>query len=100
MLESPEFEDSFYVAQNDMMRSRYAKAFKKWKVSWSKYYKDAEKRLRGRPYWIWVFLVGFEKFLVENPSGASEKAIEDDKDQRISRIVGDFYKLERYVRGL
>jgi len=100
MLESPDFEESFYLAQNEMMRARYAKLFRKWKVSWSRYYKDAENRLRKRPYWLWIFLVGFQKFIADNPVGVTEKALEDDKEARISRIVGDFYKVERYVRGL
>mgnify|MGYP003704400853 CR=1 FL=1 len=29
-----------------------------------------------------------------------QEALEKDKDSRISRIVGDFYKVEQYVKGL
>jgi hypothetical protein len=101
MLASPDFEEDFYIAQNKAMCERYAKRFKKWKTPWKPYIDDVRKRLRGRHYWLWSYLAGFEKFLQENQhSTPTQAALDTDKDGRISRIIGDFYKVENYVRQL
>jgi hypothetical protein len=63
--------------------------------------KDVEKRLRNRKYWMWNYMVGLEKFVKDiGDNLPSKELIEKDKDSRISRIVGDFYKFEQYVRNL
>lgn len=101
MLASPDFDEKFYLDQNEKMKSRYASVFKKWKIGWKTYFKDTEKRLRGRTYWIWVYLVGLEAFFKSQKDCVpSEELVETDKNSRISRIVGDYYKIEQYVRNL
>jgi hypothetical protein len=101
MLESPDFELEFYDEQNRMMMERYVVVFKKWKIPWKTYVKDVEKRLRNRKYWLWSYLVGIEKFIQDMGENVpSKELVEKDKDSRISRIVGDFYKVEQYIRNL
>jgi hypothetical protein len=101
MLASPEFEPEFYIEQNKKMIARYEKIFKKWRAGWTMYYKDVCKRLRNREYWLWNYLVGLEKFIQEQvDQKPSKELLEQDKNSRISRIVGDFYKTENYVKGL
>jgi hypothetical protein len=101
MLDSPDFEPEFYDEQNRMMMERYVVVFKKWKIPWKTYVKDVEKRLRNRKYWLWSYLVGIEKFIQDMGENVpSKELVEKDKDSRISRIVGDFYKVEQYIRNL
>lgn len=101
MLDSPDFEPEFYDQQIKMMTDRYAVIFKKWKAGWKTYLKDVSKRLRDRKYWMWNYLVGLEKFIQDcGENIPSKELIEKDKDSRISRIVGDFYKFEQFVRNL
>jgi len=101
MLDSPDFELEFYDEQNRMMMERYVVVFKKWKSPWKTYVKDVEKRLRNRKYWLWSYLVGIEKFIQDMGENVpSKELVEKDKDSRISRIVGDFYKVEQYIRNL
>jgi|694.fasta_scaffold01232_48 hypothetical protein len=101
MLDSPDFELEFYDEQNRMMMERYVVVFKKWKIPWKTYVKDVEKRLRNRKYWLWSYLVGIEKFIQDMGENVpSKELVEKDKDSRISRIVGDFYKVEQYIRNL
>jgi hypothetical protein len=101
MLDSPDFEPEFYDEQNRMMMERYVVVFKKWKIPWKTYVKDVEKRLRNRKYWFWSYLVGLEKFIQDMGENVpSKELVEKDKDSRISRIVGDFYKVEQYIRNL
>ena len=101
MLDSPDYEPEFYDEQIRLMQERYALIFKKWKHPWKSYIKDVSKRLRDRKYWMWNYLVGLEKFIQDNGDFVpSKEAVEKDKDSRISRIVGDFYKFEQYVRSL
>jgi hypothetical protein len=84
-----------------MMMERYVVVFKKWKIPWKTYVKDVEKRLRNRKYWLWSYLVGIEKFIQDMGENVpSKELVEKDKDSRISRIVGDFYKVEQYIRNL
>jgi hypothetical protein len=101
MLDSPDFEPAFYDEQIRLMAERYIVMFKKWKYPWKTYLKDVEKRLRNRKYWMWNYMVGLEKFVKDiGDNLPSRELIEKDKDSRISRIVGDFYKFEQYVRNL
>jgi hypothetical protein len=101
MLDSPDFELEFYDEQNRMMMERYVVVFKKWKIPWKTYVKDVEKRLRNRKYWLWSYLIGIEKFIQDMGENVpSKELVEKDKDSRISRIVGDFYKVEQYIRNL
>jgi len=101
MLDSPDFEPEFYDEQNRMMMERYVVVFKKWKIPWKTYVKDVEKRLRNRKYWLWSYLIGIEKFIQDMGENVpSKELVEKDKDSRISRIVGDFYKVEQYIRNL
>lgn len=103
MLASPDFEPEFYEKQIVMMKDRYEKIFKKWKLPWKSYLKDVEKRLRSRTYWMWNYLIGLEFFVKiwHGQCGSpSKEALEKDKDSRISRIVGDFYKFEQYVKNI
>lgn len=101
MLQSPDFEPEFYMSQNEMMCRRYAARFREWGVKWRPYIADVRKRLRDKPYWIWVFLTGFERFLQAQGSGSvSQSAIEADKNERIGRVIGDYFKVASYVKGL
>jgi hypothetical protein len=101
MLQSPDFEPEFYLAQNEMMCRRYMARFKEWGIRWSPYISDVRKRLCDKPYWIWVFLTGFERFLQTRGLGdVTQRALDEDKDERIGRVIGDFYKVSRYVKGL
>lgn len=103
MLQSPDYEPEFYEKQVIQMKDRFAKIFKGFKLPWKTYIKDVEKRLRGRTYWLWNYLIGLESFIQPyQKSGISpnKEYLEKDKDSRISRIVGDFYKVEQYVKGL
>jgi hypothetical protein len=84
------------------MEERYAKLFKKWHLSWDAYYNYVKDKLRGKKFWLWVYLCGFEKFAQEqsdNQKGRS-KLLYKDADERIRRIIGDFYKNSEYVRNL
>lgn len=103
MLSKPDFEAEFYEKQIVSMKERYATVFKKLKLPWKSYIKDVEKRLRNRTYWMWNYLVGLEAFVQPyQKSGQSptKEILEKDKDSRISRIVGDYYKVEQYVKNL
>lgn len=101
MLSEPDFEPEFYEKQIAIMQGRYAKIFKSWKLPWKSYIKDVSKRLRNRTYWIWNYLIGLESFIQShNKQAPTKDLLEKDKDSRISRIVGDFYKVEQYVKGL
>lgn len=102
MLEPPEFEPEFYEAQIKKMADRYAKLFKKWGLSWDAYYNYVTDKLHSKQYWMWVYLCGFEKFVQEE--GDQEKGrrtrLYKDADARIRRIVGDFFKIQEYVKQL
>lgn len=101
MLEPQEFEDEFYLSQNEKMTSRYSKIFKKWGLSWNKYYEYVAGKLRNNHYWLWVFLCGFEKFLQEDFTKQGRKVrLYKDADSRIFRIVGDFFQVETYIKNL
>ena len=101
MLQSPDYEPDFYLTQNEMMCRRYEQHFKRWGHRWRPYINDVRKRLREKPYWIWVFLTGFERFLQTKGHGeVTQKALEDDKEERIGRVIGDYFKVSSYVKGL
>jgi len=100
-VDSPEFEPEFYEKQVLQMKERYATHFKKWRYSWPKYIQEVENSLRNKTYWIWCYLVGFEKFLqMCGDKKPLYPHLEKDRTERIYRIVGDFYKNEAYVRDL
>jgi hypothetical protein len=102
MLDQPEFEPEFYEKQIKMMEDRYSKLFKKWHLSWAKYYNYVTHSLRHKNYWIWVYFCGFEKFVQEQ--GDEEKGrharLYKDADERIRRIIGDYFKIQEYVKSL
>lgn len=101
MTDSPSLDPEFYTQQIQAMQERYAVIFKRWKLSWNSYINDVERRLRNRKYWMWCYLVGLEKFIqAQKDLKPSSEAVEEDKNGRISRIVGDFYKNEQYIRSL
>lgn len=102
MLDNPEFEPEFYENQIKKMEERYSKIFKKWNLSWDSYYGYIVDKLRNKRYWLWCYLCGFEKFIQEQ--GDQEKGrrtrLYKDADERIRRIVGDFFKIQEYVKQL
>ena len=102
MVNPPEFESSFYEKQNQQMEERYSIYFKKWKINWKSYKTYIEKSLRFNSYWMWIYWVGFEKFLQED--SAVEKGrrnrLYKDADDRIARIIGDHFKIEGYLKSL
>lgn len=102
MLEEPEFEEAWYAEQNKKMAARYGVLFQRWKLSWNKYFTHVQERLRYNEYWIWVYLCGFEKFVQEQAGTRTglRKRLEKDQDERIRRIVGDFYKIQDYIKTL
>lgn len=102
MLAKPEFEPEFYNEQIEMMSKRYSILFSNWKLSWKKYIEYVSKSLRNNPYWIWVYLCGFEKFVQEQSSEPENrrKRLYKDADSRIARIISDTYKVEEYIRSL
>ena len=96
----PEFTPEFYKEQIEMMEERYSKYFLKCKLSWNKYNNRICKSLKYNQYWIWIYYCGFEKFLQETHSKPSAVQLETDADNRIARIIGDFYKNQNYVKSL
>lgn len=102
MLDSPEYEPEFYINQIDSMEKRYCIIFKKNKLSWKKYYKEVRELLQEKSYWIWVYLVGLEKFIQEEMSSCNTtwKQLEIDRISRVKRIIGDHFKVAEYVRSL
>ena len=101
MTDSPEHEPEFYINQIKLMKERYSVFFKKWGIKWQNYIDDVEYRLSDKKYWIWCFLVGFEAFIKKDSNKKRvSKALEFDKEDRIKRIIGDFYKVQEYVRNL
>jgi hypothetical protein len=101
MLEPPEFEDSWYAKQNAKMEARYGKIFKKWKLSWDKYYSHVQEKLRYNNYWLWVYLCGFEKFVQETHDRAGLVAwLKKDQEDRIRRIIGKTFEIQEYIRTL
>jgi hypothetical protein len=102
MLQNPEFEEDFYKDQNQKMQERYSAHFKKWNLSWDVYFSYVSEKLKHNTYWIWVFLCGFEKFL-QNQSFEKEsrrKRLYKDADERIFRIIGDYAKIQDYIKSL
>lgn len=99
---SPEFEADFYEKQNLLMIKRYKIIFKKNKKNWNIYFKHAKKQLRNNIYWIWIFLCGLEKFLKENPdlSQVSQEKLNNDATQRIARIIGNYFKIKKFIDSL
>lgn len=91
----------FYLKQIDMMKTRYAEVFKGWNIKWDRYIEDVERKLHDKKYWIWCFLVGLEKFIQKygHRQGVS-KLLEKDKEFRVRKIIGDFFKVQEYVRNL
>jgi len=102
MSHTPEFELSFYENQNQLMINRYKIIFKEHKKNWRKYFSHAKKQLKNNVYWIWIFLCGFEKFLKENPnlSQVSENKLMEDCSQRIGRIIGNYYKIQKFIKSI
>jgi hypothetical protein len=102
MLEKPEYEAEFYLKQNEMMELRYEKIFETWSLSWNKYINAIYKRLNNNPYWIWVYLCGFHKFVKEEGHISEDRhsRLYQDMNNRIYRIIGDYYQVKRYVEDL
>lgn len=102
MIEEQEFDNEFYEEQIKIMEERYSKYFNSWKLSWNKYKRYVAKALRENRYWIWIYYCGFEKFLKESSSIKINRKtrLYKDADERIARIIGDFYKVQNYVKSL
>lgn len=102
MVDQPEYEAEFYEHQIQMMINRYQEIFKNWKLSWGKYYSYVTEKLRNKTYWIWIYLCGFEKFIQEQGDEpiSRKKRLYKDADERIWRIIGDFFKTQQYVNSL
>lgn len=102
MLEKPEYDNEFYLNQNKMMELRYEKIFSNWKLSWKSYKNEAYNRLNNNIYWIWIFLCGFEKFIQSiNPNKKPKReTIYKDMNDRIYRIIGDHYQVNKYISEL
>lgn len=102
MLDEPEFEPEFYESQIKKMVERYSKLFKKWNLSWDHYYAHVVEKLHNKRYWLWCYLCGFEKFVQEegNQEKGRRTRLYRDADERIRRIVGDFFKIQEYVKQL
>lgn len=97
-----EDDQLFFREQIEMMEKRYKLIFKKWKISWDKYYEYIKTKLKNRQYWIWCYLCGFEKFIQENDLNVKkkEKIIYQDAEDRIKRIIGKSLMIERYINEL
>lgn len=100
MLASPDYDDSFYLTQNEMMGKRYSTLFDDLGLDWKGHMTDVSKRLSQRPYWIWNYLVGLERLIQGSKGLISSRMVDDHKDASIGRIIGDFYKCQTYVRQL
>lgn len=102
MISKPEFEKEFYEKQNELMVQRYQIIFKQNKKNWKKYFSHAKKQLRNDHYWIWIFLCGLEKFLKDNSKlcDVSEQIVFDDANQRIARIIGNHFKIKKYLDSI
>jgi len=101
MLDSPEFEPEFYADQIRKMEKRYEKIFKKWKLSWTKYYNEVKSKLFNKQYWIWTYLCGFENFVkINQKSEVTETMLEKDSLGRIKRILKDYFKIKNYIESL
>lgn len=101
-MDTPDYEPEFYENQIKMMEDRYSKLFKKWNLSWDAYHSYVIEKLRDKRYWVWCYLCGFEKFVQEQ--GDEERGrrnrLYKDADERIKRIVGDYFKIQDYVKSL
>jgi len=100
MLASPDFEEDFYIRQNEMMCLRYSKIFEDLGINWKSHIKEVRRRLDERHYWIWNYLVVMERLLKTSSGLMSETMVDDHKEESIKRIVGDFYRSQVYVRQL
>lgn len=102
----PDFDVEFYIAQNSMMKERYAALFKKRGLSWKKYLDNATFKLKRNVYYIWTFLCGLDTFLKQtNDLNFEDKKnlyrmLYKDAEERIYRILGDDKKIEDYIRSL
>ena len=102
MSDIPDLDPEFYEHQIKMMSERYAKIFKKWKLSFSSYYDYVSSQLQNKKYWLWIFLCGFEKFIQEKGDVKEGRRIRiyKDADNRISKIIGSYFKERNYVKSL
>ena len=101
-MDTPDFEPEFYENQIKIMEERYSKLFKKWNLSWDAYYNHIVEKLRNKRYWVWCYLCGFEKFVQEQgaENQGRHKRLYKDADERIKRIVGNYFKIQDYVKSL
>lgn len=102
MLDSPDFEKEFYENQIKIMEERYSKMFKKWNLNWDVYNNYVVEKLKNKRYWIWCYLCGFEKFIQEQGGEKKNRhqRLYKDADERIKRIIGDYFKIQNYVKSL
>jgi len=101
-MDTPDYEPEFYEKQIKMMEDRYSKLFKKWNLSWDAYHNHVIEKLRNKRYWVWCYLCGFEKFVQEQGDTKRGRCdrLYKDADERIRRIVGDYFKIQYYVKSL
>jgi hypothetical protein len=102
MLDTPDYEPEFYENQIKIMEERYSKIFKKWNLNWEKYNNYVVSKLKNKKYWIWCYLCGFEKFIQEqgDEKKGRHQRLYKDADERTKRIIGDYFKVQSYVRSL
>lgn len=101
-VQPPEYEEEFYVKQNQLMEMVFNKHFENWNLSWKKYINIVYTKLNNNPYWIWIFLCGFYRFIKEEGHLEKNRRIRLYKDlnERIYRILGDHYQVKKYISEL
>jgi hypothetical protein len=101
-LQPPEYEAEFYQEQNKLMEIVFEKKFDNWNLSWKKYINQVYSKLNNNPYWIWVFLCGFYKFVKDEGHIKLNRKnrVYKDMQNRIYKIIGDYYQVKKYISEL
>lgn len=101
-MDRPDYEPEFYENQISMMEKRYSIIFKKWNLNWITYHSYVIEKLRNKRYWVWCYWCGFEKFVQEqgDEKKGRRNRLYKDADDRIRRIIGDYFKTQEYVNSL
>lgn len=87
----------------DLAQTRFCRELKRLKINKpDQFFEDILETLCFSPVWFWQFLMGFDKTLKAleaQPQGRRELLLKLSQD-RIKRIVGDYFKVAQYVERL